>query len=305
MPSGSGYVARCVMRASARPGLWGWRRSARSPGRIVARTDDVLGAAFRLRRLWDLLRRASDFIARWQLHRPVPAALRPWLPAAMPTIDIHFHVVPPRFVDALRDGVLAEAVELDSSTGVDRMVFHAPPGVAVEPDTTLRPHVHDPRLVLAAMDRRGLDAAAFSPPPELLMYWAPPELGVRIARVMNDGMAELARAHPNRCCRSRRCRCRMVPRRRWSLNARCGSSDCAARAFAPMSTASTSDAPAVMPVLAMAERLDVPLFLHPQNAGDVTRLREHHLWNLIGFPMETATAAAKLIMSGCSNVSRG
>jgi aminocarboxymuconate-semialdehyde decarboxylase len=216
----------------------------------------------------------------------------------MPTIDIHFHVVPPRFVDALRGGVLAEAVELNASTGVDRLVFHAPPGVAIEPDITLRPHVHDPRLIMAAMDRRGLDAAAFSPPPELLMYWAPPELGVRIARVMNDGMAELASAHPDRC----------LPLATLPMQ------DCAAAALeleravrqlglrgACICThvnGTDLDAPAVMPVLAMAERLDVPLFLHPQNAGDVTRLREHHLWNLIGFPMETATAAARLILSG-------
>ncbi len=216
----------------------------------------------------------------------------------MPTIDIHFHVVPPRFVDALRAGVLAEAVEIDASTGVDRLVFHAPPGVAIEPDITLRPNVHDPRLILASMDRRGLDAAAFSPPPELLMYWAPPELGVRVARMMNDGMAELARAHPGRC----------LPLATLPMQ------DCAAAALeleravrqlglrgACICThvnGADLDAPAVMPVLEMAERLDVPLFLHPQNAGDITRLREHHLWNLIGFPMETATAAAKLILSG-------
>jgi aminocarboxymuconate-semialdehyde decarboxylase len=54
----------------------------------------------------------------------------------------------------------------------------------------------------------------------------------------------------------------------------------------------------VAPVFAMAERLGAPLFLHPQNAGDVTRLKDYHLWNLIGFPMETATAAARLILSG-------
>ncbi len=88
----------------------------------------------------------------------------------METIDIHFHVAPPRFVDAVRRRELAEAVEIDSATGVDRLVFHAPPGVAVEPDTTLRPPVFDARLILAAMDRRRLDAAAISPPPELLLY---------------------------------------------------------------------------------------------------------------------------------------
>src|SRR5271166_3853653 len=134
-------------------------------------------------------RRASARRGRWG-----------WQPdaTALATIDIHFHVAPPRFVDAVRRRDFSGAVEIDSATGADRLVFHAPPGVAVEPDSALRPQVHDPTLILAAMDRRKLDVAAISPPPELLMYWAPPDLGARIARAMNDGMAELARAHPDR-----------------------------------------------------------------------------------------------------------
>src|SRR5437879_1619295 len=58
------------------------------------------------------------------------------------------------------------------------------------------------------------------------------------------------------------------------------------------------DHPDVEPVFAMAERLDVPLFLHPQNAGDISRIADYHLWNLVGFPMESAITAARLIMSG-------
>ena len=28
----------------------------------------------------------------------------------------------------------------------------------------------------------------------------------------------------------------------------------------------------------------MPLFLHPQNAGDMSRLKDYHLWNVLGFP---------------------
>jgi aminocarboxymuconate-semialdehyde decarboxylase len=52
------------------------------------------------------------------------------------------------------------------------------------------------------------------------------------------------------------------------------------------------------PFLAEAAALDVPLFLHPQNSGDVARLGAYHLWNLVGFPSETAVAASRLILSG-------
>ena len=38
----------------------------------------------------------------------------------------------------------------------------------------------------------------------------------------------------------------------------------------------------------------MPIFLHPQNAGDISRLQQYHLWNLIGFPMESAVAVSRL-----------
>lgn len=217
---------------------------------------------------------------------------------ALTTIDVHFHVAPLGFIDAVRLGDLSEAVEIDSATGADRLVFHAPPGIAVEPDTFLRPHVYDARLILAAMDRRKLDAAAISPPPELLMYWAPPALGARIAHAMNDGMAELARAHPDR----------LLPLATLPLQDAATAASELERAVTQLGLRGACicthvngvdlDDPSVAPVFAMAERLGVPLFLHPQNAGDVSRLRDFHLWNLIGFPMETATAAARLILGG-------
>ena len=116
----------------------------------------------------------------------------------MEAIDIHFHVIPPLFVDFVRGRNAREVIEISTSVGMDRLVYHPPAGVFVEPNASLSPALFDERLILAGLDRRKLDAAAISPPPELFLYWAPAELGSRIARAMNDGMAELARAHPDR-----------------------------------------------------------------------------------------------------------
>jgi hypothetical protein len=43
----------------------------------------------------------------------------------------------------------------------------------------------------------GLDAAAIGPPPTLFFYWAAPDLGERIARVLNDGISAPVWAHPD------------------------------------------------------------------------------------------------------------
>jgi aminocarboxymuconate-semialdehyde decarboxylase len=42
----------------------------------------------------------------------------------------------------------------------------------------------------------------------------------------------------------------------------------------------------------------VLVFLHPQNAGDIRRIEGHHLWNVVGFPLETTITAIRLIVTG-------
>jgi hypothetical protein len=100
----------------------------------------------------------------------------------MTTIDVHFHVVPFGFLEALRRDDLRAAVEVETLPDRDALVFHAPQGTAVEPNVSVWPHQYDASILLRAMDARRLDAAAVSPPPELFMYWANVDLGERIAR---------------------------------------------------------------------------------------------------------------------------
>lgn len=213
-------------------------------------------------------------------------------------IDIHFHVVPCLFVDELRRGRFDEAVEIGSPGDVEGLVFHAPPGIVLEPGTRISPSQYDERLILRAMDERKLDAAAVSLPPELFLYWTSPELGERLSRTVNEGMAQMARAYPDR----------LLPLATLPLQDGERAARELERAVLQLKLKGASicthvngrdlDAPSVEPVLAMAGRLDVPLFLHPQNAGDISRIQGYHLWNVLGFPMETATAASRLVASG-------
>jgi aminocarboxymuconate-semialdehyde decarboxylase len=196
----------------------------------------------------------------------------------MDTIDIHFHIVPPRFVDLVRRQELREIVDVVVAPEVDRLTFRPPPGVVIEPDTAIRPHVFEPRLILDALDRRGLDAAAVSPPPEFFLYWAPPALGGLIARTFNDGVAELQRAYPDR----------FLPLATLPMQAPAEAAAELERAVTELGLRGAAicthvngadlDQPQVRPVFAMAARLGVPIFLHPQNAGDISRLEQYHLW---------------------------
>jgi aminocarboxymuconate-semialdehyde decarboxylase len=214
------------------------------------------------------------------------------------SLDVHFHVVPPRFVDAVRAGTFSDAVRLEHAGGVDRMVYHAPPDVVLEPGTTLPAGLHDERLILEALRGRGLEAAVLGPSPEEFYYWTPPALGARIAAVQNDGMAEMVRARPDRFVGLATLPMQDPDRAARELDRAVTELGLRGAEICTHVNGRDLDDPALWPVYAAAERLQVPLFLHPQNWGDMRRLKDHHLWNLVGFPTETALAAAHLIFGG-------
>jgi aminocarboxymuconate-semialdehyde decarboxylase len=214
------------------------------------------------------------------------------------TIDIHFHVLPRLFIDEVRRRAFAGVVEIDDSTESGELLYRPPAGVTVERGPVLRPGLFDDRLILAEMDRRKLAAAAISPPPQLFAYWAPADVGERIARAVNDGLAEMACAHPNRFLPLASLPLQDAERAARELDRAVTDLRLRGAALCSHVNGVDLDVAGIEPVFAAAQRLDVPLFLHPQNAGDITRLADHHLWNLVGFPMETAIAGARLLMAG-------
>lgn len=213
-------------------------------------------------------------------------------------IDIHFHAVPRRLADALRRRDFDEAVEVIAFPNGERLEFHAPPGIVVEPGIRLKESQYDERQILTAMDQRKLDAAAVSLPPELFLNWTSPELGERLARTINDGFAEMAHTNPDRFLPLAALPIQDGVRAARELERAVRELGLRGAAICTHVNGRDLDDPGVAPVLEMAARLDVPLFLHPQNAGDIGRIRDYHLWNVIGFPLETVTAASRLIASG-------
>jgi aminocarboxymuconate-semialdehyde decarboxylase len=214
------------------------------------------------------------------------------------SIDVHFHVMPPEFVDAVRREAFREAVRIEPHDGREMLRFHVPAGVAVEPDTPLRADLYDDRLILDGLNKRGLDAAAVGPPPTLFFYWTAPETGERIARTLNDGIAALVRAHPDRFFGLGTLPMQDGPRAARELERVVNELGFRGIELCTQVAGMDLDHPSLTPVWVAAERLGVPFFLHPQNWGDVRRMKDLHLWNLVGFPMETALTAARLILGG-------
>ena len=216
----------------------------------------------------------------------------------MESIDGHFHAMPREFVEAIRSGAFADLVRLERDPAAnERLVYRAPAGVAIEPDTSLSPALYDERRMIRALDEMKLDAAAVAPPPEGFYYWAEPGAGERIASAFNDGIAAMVRRHPERLLGLGTVPMQDGQRAARELE-RAVSAGLRGIEICTHVNGGDLDAPELTPVFAAAERLGVPIFIHPQNEGDIRRLRDYHLWNLVGFPTETALAAARLIFGG-------
>ncbi len=100
-------------------------------------------------------------------------------------IDLHSHVIPTRIVEALLADPATFAARGEGA-GAERRIVHAQ-GYAYP----LVPEFFDPVAKLASMDRKGIDVSVISPAPPMFYYWADADLALRVAGLVNDGVADM------------------------------------------------------------------------------------------------------------------
>jgi aminocarboxymuconate-semialdehyde decarboxylase len=229
------------------------------------------------------------------------------------SVDVHSHVYLPRYMDMLRLRAASRAIPYvvpragSSATGgqptAERMIIL--PGEDAEKSTTagrpLGPEYYDMARKLAFMDRHAIRASVVS----LANPWLdflPREEAVRAALQLNQDLQAV--------CESKETRGRLygfgvLPfqdaeacvaelHRISSYSRLCG---------VIMGTAGLGrglDDPALHSVWAAAEKLGLTIFLHPHYGVGIEHFggHGHSLFLALGFPFETATAVARLVLSG-------
>ena len=166
--------------------------------------------------------------------------------------------------------------------------------VAIGPIT---PHYHDLEVRLKTMGSRGVTVHALSLMPPMV-YWADGALGLRLARIVNDGMAEASRAHPERFVflatlpmQDPEAAINEVDRAVTELG-------CRGIYLGTNVRGKELTDPSFAPIFERIDALKMPIFLHPLNVIGVQRLTSYYLHNLLGNPFDTAVAAANIIFSG-------
>jgi len=207
-------------------------------------------------------------------------------------IDIHSHVIPDRIVAAI---------------AADPKRFRA----RVEGEGSARKIIHDQGYVyplfeefrrveakLAAMDRKGIDISVISPAPPMFYYWADADLALDVAGLVNDGVADMVGARPDRLRGMA-----TVPMQH--PDAAVAELERVVRAYGFKAVEiGTSIEGAQLaeerfrPLLRRASELNVFVFAHPYYVGAKSGLESYYLTNLIGNPLDTTVMLANLMFSG-------
>jgi aminocarboxymuconate-semialdehyde decarboxylase len=210
---------------------------------------------------------------------------------ASSTIDIHAHFVPEGYLRAIEAEGEPRGVRL--LPGPDGPMIQVGP-VPIGPIT---PNYYDLDLRLKAMNAQGVTVHALSLMPPMV-YWTDEASALGLAQLVNDAMADAARAHPDR----------FVVLATVPMQDPAGAVTEVERAVTELGCRGIYLGTNVrgkeltdvsfQPVFERIHALGVPVFLHPLNVIGAQRLTSYHLHNLLGNPFDTAVAAANLIFGG-------
>ena len=221
------------------------------------------------------------------------APFRKSAPALM-LVDIHSHVIPPRWDDfaARYGGMRWPRLEHLDCCSANMMV-----GEKLFRRMTDQSWDRDRRL--ADMERSGVAHQVVSPPPVMFRYWAEPQAGRAFARMLNEHAAAFCAAAPTHFSGMA-----TVPLQAPALaieELRYAREDLGLSAveIGKCPGGRDLDAPELREFFDACVALDMAVFVHPGDPilGD-TRLGRYYFRNLLGNPYESALAAASVVFGG-------
>lgn len=207
-------------------------------------------------------------------------------------IDVHSHVVPKEMLDALKTRPARFGMRYVDDGQHRRLAKDGGGGQPVFDE------FFDPAAKVKGMDRKGLDVSMISAAPIVFFYWLDADAGLEAAQLVNDGIANMARAFPERLMGMGTLPMqhpdaavaeleRIVKQhgfRAVELGTSVGEEQVADKRFRP--------------VLKRAQELDVFIFAHPYSGSDVCNLDGYYLSNLIGNPLQSTIMVSHLMFSG-------
>ena len=207
-----------------------------------------------------------------------------------PVWDVHAHYLPTAAIALMQSG--QAVVTLETVGGIaDAITLNGMPvGATIH-------QLSSADQIVANMEGMGLERRVLSPPPFTYRYWNDPEDGLRLCRVLNDAHAQVVSDHPDRFVALGTVPLQDTGRAEQELRRAVGDLGMAGVTVGTNVAGRNLADPEVRGFFRAAAEMDVPILVHPDFVP-APRLADHYLVNLVGMPMETATALATMILSG-------
>jgi aminocarboxymuconate-semialdehyde decarboxylase len=208
-------------------------------------------------------------------------------------IDTHAHWYPPQWVDLVQKEGPAHGVKFErNESGIVRMIA---PGIALR--GTFAPAYVDLAVRLKHMDEARVDVQALSLTSPMV-YWAPPEFGLKLAQVYNDACAEAHRKHPQRFVGMATLPMQEPGLAVEEVSRAAKLPGIRAVYMATHINGKNLEDKSFWPVYERCEALGLPIGLHPVAPVGRERTFNYHLGNFLGNPYEAGIAAATLVFGG-------
>jgi aminocarboxymuconate-semialdehyde decarboxylase len=204
-------------------------------------------------------------------------------------IDIHTHIAPRFVVEQARAG------DYRGHRVDENGIFWHPGGVSFPLDG---PEYYEPVGKIEKMDEQELEMSVVSMIPTLFFHDQPVDFAVQYSRDANDAFAEFIDGRRDRLAAFATLALQDPEESAKELERTVTEHGFVGAQIGTTNAGLTIDAPEMEVVLATAERLDVPIMLHPYYLGFRPGLEKFHFINTIGNPLETCIAAARLMHYG-------
>jgi aminocarboxymuconate-semialdehyde decarboxylase len=208
-------------------------------------------------------------------------------------VDVHSHVLPREMLEAIRQRPRHYQMSVEGAR--EKEVFirddkHSTPIFA---------EFYDADAKVEGMDRRGIDISVISVSPVVFFYWLDPGAGLAAARLLNDGIARMVAACPERLRGMATLPMQDVDAAVAELERAVKEHGFRAIELGCRVRGELLSEPRFRPVLRRAQELGVLIFTHPYIAGALPAdLGCYYLGNLAGLPFDTALMAAHLMFGG-------
>lgn len=156
----------------------------------------------------------------------------------------------------------------------------------------------DPETRIKDMDATGIDIEAISPTPSWLSYEPDAESCLWYSRRLNDGIAKMVSDFPKRFVGLATIPLQNPGMALAELDRAVNKLGMRGLEILSNVRGQDLDWPELLPFFKEVQTLDVPVFIHPDAAAGVDRMKNYHLINLIGNPLDTTLAAAHLVFGG-------